>query len=110
MNVANVGKIAVAISAGESHNVALYSDGTVYAWGNGTYGQLGNNNTINLSAPVPVNTSGVLSGKTVVAIAAGSLHTVALCSDGTSPLGDRIVPANWAITATPTPTAACPWR
>ena len=30
-----------------------------------------------------VDTSGVLAGKTVVAIAAGDLHSMALCSDGT---------------------------
>ena len=36
-----------------------------------TYGQLGNNSTTNSSVPVLVDRTGVLAGKTVVAIAAG---------------------------------------
>ena len=33
--------------------------------------------------PVAVDTSGVLAGKTVVAIMTGSYHNFVLCSDGT---------------------------
>jgi alpha-tubulin suppressor-like RCC1 family protein len=80
------GKSVVAISAGDSHNLALCSDGTVVAWGGNVYGQLGNLSVNPSSVPVAVNsTSGVsaLNGKTVVAIAAGYLHSLALCSDGT---------------------------
>ncbi len=78
-------KTVVAIAAGDSHNLALCSDGTVAAWGNNFNGQLGNSTPYPLS-PVAVNrASGVsaLYGKTVVAIAAGSGHSLALCSDGT---------------------------
>ena len=32
----------VAIAAGGSHSLALRDNGSVYAWGNGTSGQLGN--------------------------------------------------------------------
>ena len=31
----------VAIAAGNDHSLALKSDGTVWAWGNNSYGQLG---------------------------------------------------------------------
>lgn len=77
------GKTVVAISAGGSHNLALCSDGTLAAWGSGSYGQLGNNSMTSSTSPVPVITSGVLSGKTIVAISAGDIHSLALCSDGT---------------------------
>jgi alpha-tubulin suppressor-like RCC1 family protein len=81
------GKTVVAIAAGFAHNLALCSDGTVVAWGRNDNGQLGNNtNTFTGSyVPVAVSTnSGVsaLYGKMVTAIAAGSGHSVALCSDG----------------------------
>ncbi len=81
------GKMVAAIAAGYRHNLALCSDGTVAAWGDNDYGQLGNNSTTNrFLVPVAVNTnSGVsaLYGKTVTIIAAGGLHSLALCSNGT---------------------------
>ena len=81
------GKTVVAIAAGYSHSLALCTDGTVAAWGRNQYGQLGDNTATGRLAPVAVSTnSGVsaLYGKTVVAISAGDLHSLALCSDGTS--------------------------
>ena len=77
------GKTVVAIAAGGGRSHALCSDGTLAAWGENDRGQLGDNATTNRSAPVAVVTSGVLSGKTPIAIAAGAYHSVALCSDGT---------------------------
>src|SRR5579859_1910100 len=43
----NVGYLnsIMAISAGESHNLALRSDGTVWAWGWNAFGQLGDGTT-----------------------------------------------------------------
>jgi alpha-tubulin suppressor-like RCC1 family protein len=77
------GKTVVAISAGGSHSLALCSDGTLVAWGGNDQGQLGINSTTFSSVPVAVSTSGVLAGKSVVAISAGGSHSLALCSDGT---------------------------
>jgi alpha-tubulin suppressor-like RCC1 family protein len=77
------GKTVIAVAAGDSHSMALCSDGTVADWGNNADGQLGNNSTTNSSVPVAVSQSGVLAGKTVIAIAAGEYHSIALCSDGT---------------------------
>ena len=78
------GKSVVAISAGHYHSLALCSDGTLAAWGYNFYGQMGNNSTTNSSVPVGVTTVGTpLSGKTVVSVAAGGYHNLALCSDGT---------------------------
>ena len=77
------GKSVVAVAAGQYHNLALCSDGTFAAWGYNFYGQLGNNSTTQSNVPVSVNTSGVLSGKTITAIACGNYQSYALCSDGT---------------------------
>jgi len=68
----------VAITAGWPHAVALKRDGTVWAWGENRYGQLGDGSTLDRNTPVQVRG---LSG--VVAITAGLFHTVALKKDGT---------------------------
>lgn len=82
----------IAVAAGENHSLALKSDGTVWAWGNNTYGQLGDtidpNQTnpdtgatvIIASSAVPIQIS-ELSG--ITAIAAGTGFSMALKSDGT---------------------------
>ncbi|NLT50021.1 MAG: T9SS type A sorting domain-containing protein [Ignavibacteria bacterium] len=77
------GKTIKAVASGEYHSIALASDGTVYTWGSNYYGQLGNGNNEDSNVPVAVDISGVLSGKTIKAIAAGGYHTIALDSDGT---------------------------
>ena len=77
------GKTVIAVAAGNDHSVALCSDGTLAAWGFGSNGELGNNSTVNSSVPVLVDRSGVLSGKTVVAVAVANNHSLVLCSDGT---------------------------
>ena len=58
--------------------MALKSDGTVWAWGRNTYGQLGIGSTTEKKTPIQL---GSLSG--VIAIAAGTFHSIALKSDGT---------------------------
>ena len=78
------GKTVLRIAAGSYHNLALCTDGTVVAWGVGTYGQLGNGGRAHSNVPVPVTTTtGILAGKTIIAIAAGPNHSLALCADGT---------------------------
>ncbi|MBI5207101.1 MAG: Ig-like domain-containing protein, partial [Candidatus Firestonebacteria bacterium] len=67
-----------AIAGGAWHSIVLKHDGTVWTWGNNSYGQLGNNTTIGSYTPVQV------SGLTgVIAIAAGGWHNLALKSDST---------------------------
>ena len=72
------GKTVIAVAAGTSHSLALCADGTLAAWGYNYNGQLGNGSTTNSSVPVLVDRTGVLAGKTVVAIAAGDSHSLAL--------------------------------
>jgi alpha-tubulin suppressor-like RCC1 family protein len=67
-----------AMSGGSDFSLALKSDGTVWAWGNGGWGQLGQG--AYTSSTLPVHISSLSS---VTAIAAGDLHALALKSDGT---------------------------
>jgi len=68
-----------AISAGSSHTVALKSNGTLWAWGDNRYGQLGDGTIINHNIPQQENSKDILWS----IISAGSLHTVALKNNGT---------------------------
>jgi hypothetical protein len=77
------GKTVLRVAAGANHSLALGADGTIAGWGDDTYGQLGDGTFEISSHPVAVNRAGVLAGKTVVALAAGEGHSLALCSDGT---------------------------
>lgn len=66
----------ISVAAGNSHNLALENNGTLWAWGGNSYGQLGDHT--NWTSPVPKE---VLQG--VSAIAAGGIHSMAVMSDGT---------------------------
>lgn len=73
----------VAISAGGNHSLALKSDGTVWAWGWNSRGQLGNGTTMGSNTAVQVcgmGGAGYLSN--IVEISAGYEHSIALRSDG----------------------------
>lgn len=76
-------KQVAVIAAGTAHSLALCSDGTLYAWGLNTNGQLGNNATAQSLVPVAINSFGALAGQRVTGIAAGASHSLALLSDGT---------------------------
>jgi alpha-tubulin suppressor-like RCC1 family protein len=75
------GKTVMSITSTSASVCAIASDNLAYCWGNDNYGQLGNNSTTQSQVPVAVNTSGVLSGKTIVSITTGNLHTCAIASD-----------------------------
>ena len=75
------GLTALSLSAGREHSCIVASDNQAYCWGSGSNGRLGNNSTSTQTSPVAVNTSGVLSGKTIKSISAGSYHTCAVASD-----------------------------
>ncbi len=67
-----------AVAAGIQSNLALKTDGTVWAWGGNSFGELGDGTTQGRATPVRV---GTLTG--VTAIACGQDHGLALKSDGT---------------------------
>ncbi|WP_170266625.1 choice-of-anchor D domain-containing protein [Brevifollis gellanilyticus] len=78
------GKTIVQLAMGDSHCLALTTEGKVYSWGSSYSGQLGYLGGDGRSAyPVQTDAGSSLAGKTVVAIAAGANHSLALCSDGT---------------------------
>ena len=65
-----------AIAAGNNFTVALKNDGTVWAWGSNSNGQLGNATTTD--SDIPVQVSGTSGLSNVIGVAAGYNHTVAL--------------------------------
>jgi alpha-tubulin suppressor-like RCC1 family protein len=68
----------VRVVAGPHHSLALKSNGTLWAWGQNIYGQLGVGPAKECSAPVQVGWD-----RDWRAIASGLRHTVALKTDGT---------------------------
>jgi alpha-tubulin suppressor-like RCC1 family protein len=68
------------VSVGSSHTGAIKTDGSLWTWGCGFYGELGNNTTPSYE-PSPVQTiSGGTNWRTV---SAGFKHTAAIKTDGT---------------------------
>jgi alpha-tubulin suppressor-like RCC1 family protein len=79
------GKSITAVSS-EGGVTCAVADARAYCWGSPFAGRLGNNTYTEdlgapLSPPVPVDTSGVLAGKTATAISVGPLH-VCVLADG----------------------------
>jgi alpha-tubulin suppressor-like RCC1 family protein len=66
-----------AIIGGEHHNLALRSDGTIWAWGANFVGQLGTGNFVNTETPVQV--SGLIS---VTKLGGRGYHSLAVTIDG----------------------------
>lgn len=71
----------VAIAAGYDNSLALKNDGTVYAWGENSWGQLGNGGKADSNTPVQVGGGTPISD--VVAVSCGDGQSLALKSDGT---------------------------
>ncbi len=84
--VTTLGNTVVSVAAGISHALALMADGTVWAWGFNSHGDLGfvdpnshSNDASTSIFPTPQRVAG-LAG--VQAIAAGGAYSLALTSDG----------------------------
>ncbi|MBI4947713.1 MAG: T9SS type A sorting domain-containing protein [Bacteroidetes bacterium] len=73
-----------AVSAGYLHSIALKNDSTVWAWGDNTNGQLGDNTTTQTTTPVQVHGPGNVGFLTgIMALATGWHHSFALKRNGT---------------------------
>ncbi len=73
------------ISAGAFHTCAIDTEGKAYCWGWNGYGQLGvetETETDFSSVPVSVDTAGIMNGRKLVFISAGTFHTCAIDIEG----------------------------
>lgn len=61
------------ISCGDNHSLAISNPGTLYTWGDGWKGQLGNGGTDNLYSPTPISPS-----ETFKYADCGAIHTAAI--------------------------------
>jgi alpha-tubulin suppressor-like RCC1 family protein len=96
----------VQIDAGKEFTVALKADGTVWAWGTNTSGQLGNGSTA-MGQPFPLQVGANLAGfNNIIAVSAGASHAMALKLDGTvwvwgrnseGQLGNGTTGGNWLL-------------
>ena len=74
----------VKIAAGKDHALALDGTGRVWTWGNNTYGQLGTGNKANRTSPCNPSVAPCQPNiGSVVGIAGGVRHSLALLADGT---------------------------
>ena len=67
------------VSAGTTHSAAIKTDGTLWLWGIGNNGRLGNNSTITRSSPVQT----VSGGTNWRSVSLGFSHSAAIKTDGT---------------------------
>ena len=77
-SLANVSAIAAGVGYFDAHSLAVKRDGSVWAWGKNESGELGDDTTINRSAPVQVT-----SLTNVTAVGPGERYALALKQDGT---------------------------
>ena len=98
------------VSAGTQYTAAIKTDGTLWTWGTGNSGKLGNNQGSNRSTPVTT----FAGGTNWKQVSAGDQHTAAIKTDGTlwtwglgnsGQLGTYLFPTN-PIRVTPITTFA----
>lgn len=73
-------KTIVQITAGRRHAMILTADNRIYAWGNNAMGQLGDGTYVTRTAPIAVNSTGVLKNVKVSKIDTGYEHSLVLAS------------------------------
>ncbi len=66
------------VSAGEVHTLAIKTDGTLWAWGNNYYGQLGDGTAVDKNTPTQIGTD-----TNWAVISAGGIYSLAVKTDGT---------------------------
>jgi len=69
-----------AISAGNLHVLAIKRNGTLWAWGDNTSGQLGDGTRTNRNTPTRIASPAAIAD--IVAVAAGAFHSVSLKANG----------------------------
>jgi uncharacterized repeat protein (TIGR02543 family) len=76
------GETIAQVTAGDSHSLAVTTQGRVYAWGANWYGQLGDGTANSRTTPTLINVPNLQSGETIAHISAGSIHSLAVTSQG----------------------------
>lgn len=66
------------IKAGHRHSIALKSDGTLWAWGQNIYGQLGDSTTVSKNSAVQIG-----AGREWITIVASVVYSLGIAADGT---------------------------
>jgi alpha-tubulin suppressor-like RCC1 family protein len=66
------------VSAGAFHNIAIKTDGTLWAWGYNAFGELGDGSVIDKITPIQIGRD-----NNWASISAGGYHTTAIKTDGT---------------------------
>lgn len=73
----------VEIGSGYQFTIALTSSGNIFAWGNGSDGQLGTGNTISIASPRDITAFfNLLAGEKIIHIAVGYDYAIAVSSGG----------------------------
>ncbi|MGB2278342.1 MAG: hypothetical protein ACPH5Y_08160, partial [Candidatus Poseidoniaceae archaeon] len=75
------GRTAVALDLGDLHTCAILDNGELKCWGFNQFGALGNGGNSNINSP-PSSPINLGTGRTAVAVAAGSQHTCAILDNG----------------------------
>jgi hypothetical protein len=98
------GRCWKAVSSGYGHQFALETDGSLWGWGDNSWGQVGNGDpNLYVNAPTRIDPDSHW-----IAVAAGGLYTLALKSDGSlwawgrNPTGELGLGADFEGTRTPT--------
>ena len=73
------GKTAMYVSAGDYHTLCTTADGSLFAWGFNSNGQLGVGDAVKRRVPTLVT---ALQGKQVAHVAAGGYHTICTTAEG----------------------------
>ncbi|MPC11191.1 Ultraviolet-B receptor UVR8 [Portunus trituberculatus] len=73
------GKGIVSVACGQFHSLCVSDDGTLYSWGWGVHGQLGNDSVEDVHQPSTVT---LLAKKHIVQADGGYAHSVAMSQDG----------------------------
>jgi hypothetical protein len=72
--------IVAAISGGLNHNLVLATDGSVFAWGSSTNGQVGDGNPSTITSPT-YRVAGSIDNTVIRSVACGSISSHAVVAD-----------------------------
>ena len=67
------------VGCGQYHIAAIKTDGTLWLWGQNSFGRLGDNTVVNKSSPVQT----ISAGTNWKQVSSGAYHTAAIKTDGT---------------------------